>query len=91
MVDFKSRLLQKTIKRPIDPVVIYNCLDRVTSKGELRPAQKTILEKWFNNYYDKKDSIIKLSTGKGKTLIGLLILQSKINKKEAVNRFFLFL
>jgi len=82
MVDFKSRLLQKTIKRPIDPVAIYNCLDRVTSKGELRPAQKTILEKWFNNYYDKKDSIIKLSTGKGKTLIGLLILQSKINKKE---------
>lgn len=82
MVNFKERLAKKNLERPIDPIKIYNSLDRITSKGELRPAQSVVLENWYKNYRDKKDTIIKLSTGKGKTLIGLLILQSKINNGE---------
>lgn len=82
MVNFKERLLKGNFERLIDPIKIYNSLDRVTSKGELRQAQSIVLEKWYANYKDKKDTIIKLSTGKGKTLIGLLILQSKINSGE---------
>ncbi|MDY6363438.1 MAG: DEAD/DEAH box helicase family protein [Cyanobacteriota bacterium] len=61
---------------------MYASLDRKASKGELRNVQKIILEKWFTERKDDKDLIIKLSTGRGKTLIGLLILQSKINSGE---------
>lgn len=82
MVNFKERLAKNNFEKPVDPIKIYNLLDRITTKGELRQAQSSILEKWYANYKDKKDTIIKLSTGKGKTLIGLLILQSKINSGE---------
>ncbi|EBR9971371.1 DEAD/DEAH box helicase, partial [Salmonella enterica subsp. enterica serovar Enteritidis] len=45
--------------------------------------QKKILEEWFNKRKNERDNIIKLHTGEGKTLIGLLILQSKINETNA--------
>ncbi|WP_350310833.1 DEAD/DEAH box helicase family protein, partial [Mycobacterium tuberculosis] len=50
--------------------------------GPLRSSQKFILNKWFEESRDSKDSIIKLDTGQGKTLIGLLILQSLLNSNE---------
>ncbi len=60
-------------------------MDRASDKGPLRPAQKDILNNWYTNYQNQKDTIIKLHTGQGKTLIGLLILQSHLNKtKEPV-------
>lgn len=82
MVDLSERLSKKKLQKIINPLDIYDSLDRKASKGELRQVQKTILEKWFNHRKDDKDLIIKLSTGRGKTLIGLLILQSKINNGE---------
>ena len=82
MVDLSERLSKKKLQKIINPLDIYDLLDRKASKGELRQVQKTILEKWFNHRKDDKDLIIKLSTGRGKTLIGLLILQSKINNGE---------
>ena len=66
-------------KKPINPIDIFNESDRDADKEYLRPAQKSILEKWYNNHCDEKDVIIKLQTGQGKTLIGLLALQSCLN------------
>ena len=63
-----------------DPIQIYNSLDRASDKGPLRPAQESILKDWFANYINENDVILKLHTGQGKTLIGLLILQSKLNQ-----------
>lgn len=48
----------------------------------MRPAQSKILDEWFNHKQKEHNLIIKLHTGEGKTLIGLLILQSKINQGE---------
>ena len=79
MVDFKKRLGNK-IEKKIHPCEIYKSLDRASDKGPLRPAQEAILNDWYDNYEDKNDIIIKLHTGQGKTLIGLLILQSRINR-----------
>ena len=45
----------------------------------MRPTQRLLLEKWFNERKDDKNLIVKLHTGEGKTLIGLLILKSKLN------------
>lgn len=79
MVDFRKRLSQPVIERPKNPILIYDKLDRASDKGPLRPAQRAILEEWFENHRNDKDLILKLHTGEGKTLIGLLMLQSFLN------------
>lgn len=79
MVDFRKKLDKTKIEKKINPIEIYASLDRKSVAGPLRPAQNKILEEWFNSHLEDKDLIIKLHTGEGKTLIGLLILQSKIN------------
>lgn len=82
MVDF-GRVLEKTeneIKK--DPIEIYDSLDRKSTTGPLRPTQEKILKEWYKERKNDKDLIIKLHTGEGKTLVGLLILMSKLNSKE---------
>ncbi|MBN2833600.1 MAG: DEAD/DEAH box helicase family protein [Candidatus Delongbacteria bacterium] len=86
MVDFGSKLKKKKEKKKIDPQEIFEHLDRSSDVGELRTIQKEVLAKWFNERYDDRDVVLKLHTGEGKTLIGLLMLQSKLNdtKKPAL-------
>ena len=48
----------------------------------LCPSQERVLAEWFSSRKDEKNNIIKLHTGEGKTLIGLLLLHSKINSGE---------
>lgn len=80
MVDFKKLLGTTKTTRTIDPIEIFNNLDKESEKGYLRPAQKAVLERWHNEFREKKDVIVKLHTGQGKTLIGLLMLQSSLNE-----------
>lgn len=82
MVDFRKKLGKKEVEKKIIPLDIYNELDRRSITGPLRPAQSKILDEWFNHKQKEHNLIIKLHTGEGKTLIGLLILQSKINQGE---------
>jgi replicative superfamily II helicase len=79
MVDFKKRLKKKEIVKKVKPAEIYDSLDRRSEAGPLRDSQQKILDDWFLTRLEHKNTIIKLHTGEGKTLIGLLILQSKIN------------
>src|SRR4051812_22997421 len=81
MVDFSKRLEKKTTTKRLAPKEIYDGLDRASDKGPLRPAQDVILTDWHAHYRDKRDVIVKLHTGQGKTLIGLLILQSCLNSE----------
>ncbi|QEZ68492.1 DEAD/DEAH box helicase [Paraclostridium bifermentans] len=80
MVDFKRRIKSKKNENKVHPCEIYETLDRKSDKGPLRSVQAEILNDWYDNYKDNKDVILKLHTGQGKTLIGLLMLQSKINE-----------
>jgi len=80
MVDFNKRLNEKQVKNLTDPVELYETLDRAHDKGPLRPAQIEVLKKWDDEFRKKQDVILKLHTGQGKTLIGLLILQARINE-----------
>lgn len=82
MVDFKRKLSSGKNIRKTEPLELYKTLDRKSVAGPLRPAQEYILKEWYQKHHDDKDLIIKLHTGEGKTLIGLLILQSMINSKE---------
>jgi replicative superfamily II helicase len=80
MVDFKKRMGRKSSGRLLDPLEIYQTLDRAHDKGPLRPAQESILQEWHLRNRQEQDLIVKLHTGQGKTLIGLLMLQSKLNE-----------
>ena len=82
MVDFGKKIKVDRIVKKINPIEIYDQLDRKVDKGPLRPAQISILNQWFDIHKAKKDNIIKLHTGQGKTLIGLLILQSSLNENK---------
>jgi replicative superfamily II helicase len=80
MVDFRQKLTAKQIQKPTDPIALYETLDRASDKGPLRPAQVAILKEWYKSRKNDRDIILKLHTGQGKTLIGLLMLQSKLNE-----------
>ncbi len=79
-VDFTKKLGQRPASKPLDPLGLYDTLDRASDKGPLRPVQVAILKQWHEKYRSQRDVIIKLHTGQGKTLIGLLLLQSKLNE-----------
>jgi len=79
MVDFSKRLGKQIPKRITDPIALYDTLDRASDKGPLRPAQEAVLKRWYAEYCDVTDVILKMHTGQGKTLVGLLMLQSKLN------------
>lgn len=79
MVDFKKKLGGKVVEKPTDPIKLYATLDREADKGPLRPAQEAVLKGWLKRQETSRDVIVKLHTGQGKTLIGLLMLQSRLN------------
>jgi replicative superfamily II helicase len=81
MVDFNKHLgTKKRLQKPLRPADIYETLDLASDKGPLRPAQEAVLEDWHTNRRQLRDVIVKLHTGQGKTLIGMLALQSKLNE-----------
>lgn len=81
-VDFKKKLASRTIEPKTNPIELYGTLDRKSVAGPLRPAQEAVLSEWYTKRQTEKDLIIKLHTGEGKTLVGLLLLQSLLNSKE---------
>lgn len=82
MINFEKKLASQKTEKEVEPQKLYATLDRKSVAGPLRPAQEYILDDWYNNHHEDKDLIIKLNTGEGKTLIGLLILQSMINSND---------
>lgn len=81
-IDFKKKLASRTITPKTNPIELYGTLDRKSVAGPLRPAQEIVLSEWYTKRRTDRDLIIKLHTGEGKTLVGLLFLQSLLNSKE---------
>lgn len=82
MIDFSKKMRQIQSKKRDNPIEIYDSLDRTSLAGPLRESQEMVLKKWYEEKIECQDVIIKLHTGEGKTLIGLLILMAKLNRKE---------
>ncbi|TSE07646.1 DEAD/DEAH box helicase family protein [Aquimarina algiphila] len=62
---------------PIDPIELYYSFSKDNKYNLLWAAQEEVLKKW----HEQRDSInllIKMNTGAGKTLTGLIILYSKM-------------
>jgi replicative superfamily II helicase len=78
-VDFKK--LREAKKQPpvIDPLEIFRRLPKKAEIKDLYGSQVEVLQAWFANR-GQQDHVIKLHTGGGKTLVGLLIAQSILNE-----------
>jgi tetratricopeptide (TPR) repeat protein len=62
----------------VDPRDIFNALPtKPPGMNFLRGPQDQVLEKWFARR-DQRDVVVKLNTGGGKTVVGLLIARSSL-------------
>lgn len=84
MVDFAKLRTQKNKATPIDPLEIFRRLPKPLGINDLYTSQAEVLSSWFEGRNDR-DTVLKLHTGGGKTLVCLLMAQSTMNEtKEPV-------
>jgi len=79
-VDF-SRLGTGAVGRPVtDPRELFTALpNKAPGYGYLRDPQGQVLDAWYERRTER-DLVIKMNTGAGKTITGLLILKSCLNE-----------
>jgi hypothetical protein len=81
MVDFTKLLDEDASPAPLDPSEIFRSLPRTGTKYDyLRDVQGKVLEAWHARR-NERDIVVKMNTGSGKTLVGLLMLQSVLNEQ----------
>ncbi|WP_336810126.1 DEAD/DEAH box helicase family protein [Bosea sp. MMO-172] len=78
MVNFDD-LLDDDEVPVIDPRDIFLTLERDKRFAFPRDIQTEVMKAWVD-VRDQRDTIIKLNVGSGKTLVGLLLLQSSLNE-----------
>ncbi len=80
-LDF-SKLGSTNSKKPsINPIDIFDSLPSLEgTPNDLWRGQSEALSTWHENR-DKKDVLISLNTGSGKTIVGLIIAQSLVNEE----------
>lgn len=64
----------------IEPRKIFTTLVRAPRFKFLSDNQGEVLDKWFEKR-PRRDNTIKMNTGSGKMLVGLLVLQSSLNER----------
>ncbi len=78
-MDFNKLRAKKVKSTVIDPVEIFRRLPKPEGINDLYTSQAEVLSAWFSRRKEK-DTVLKLHTGGGKTLVGLLIGQSSLNE-----------
>ncbi len=81
MVDFEAMLASAEEEAPIEPRELHGQLKKAPGYGYLRDVQGQVLTAWHAKRADK-DIVLKVNTGSGKTIDGLIILQSYLNAGE---------
>lgn len=79
MVDFAQLRTQKKKSTPTEPLEIFRRLPKPPGINDLYTSQAEVLATWFQRR-TQRDIVLKLHTGGGKTLVGLLMAQSTINE-----------
>lgn len=80
MASLLSKLSGTSKSTPIEPREIFMTLPQKDKRYEYpRDVQSEVWKKWFDNR-SNKNNIIKMNTGSGKTVVGLMILQSCLNE-----------
>lgn len=82
MASLLSKLSGAKKTAPIEPREIFMSLPQKDKRYEYpRDVQSDVWKKWFAVRNDK-NCIIKMNTGSGKTVVGLMILQSCLNEEK---------
>ena len=79
-IDF-SDMLHADDEVPLHPRDIFITLTRAPQFSFPRDIQTEVMNHWFE-VRDARDNVIKLNVGSGKTLVGLLLLQSSLNEHK---------
>lgn len=79
MVDFAQLRTQKKKATPTQPLEIFRRLPKPPGINDLYTSQAEVLDTWYERR-TQRDVVLKLHTGGGKTLVGLLMAQSTINE-----------
>jgi replicative superfamily II helicase len=79
LVDFDKLRTKKQKPKPIEPIEIFRRLPKPAGINDLYTSQAEVLQTWFDKRV-ARDVILKLHTGGGKTLVGLLMAQSTLNE-----------
>ena len=81
MVDFKKLREEKKQPIVINPIELFRRLPKPSGINDLYTSQAEVLDEWFARR-NEKDLVIKLHTGGGKTLVGLLIAESVLRETQ---------
>jgi tetratricopeptide (TPR) repeat protein len=82
MIDFSQLKTANTIDTLTNPRDLFSSLPHKDTKYQYpRDVQGHVWQKWHNKR-DDKNIILKMNTGSGKTVVGLLILKSSLNEKK---------
>ena len=79
-IDF-SDLLNDDDEITLHPRDIFFTLNRAPTFSFPRDIQTEVMNHWYDAR-DNPDNVIKLNVGSGKTLVGLLLLQSSLNERK---------
>lgn len=82
MIDFGKINQQMNKEKIISPIEIFQTLpNKEAGYSYLRDVQGIVMRKWFDeNIRNNRDVIVKMNTGSGKTVVGLLMLKSSIEE-----------
>lgn len=78
-LDFTKLGGPNLIDTAVEPVKLFAALPRAPKYQYLRNVQAEVLEGWFQRRKEK-DLVLKMNTGAGKTVVGLLLLKSSLNE-----------
>lgn len=80
-MSFNLNVNQLKKKPEIEPSQIFRGLNRNKKYAYPRDVQDQVWSDWFKKR-DKKNLVLKMNTGSGKTVVGLTILQSCLNEEK---------
>ena len=81
MVNFRQLIDQGTQPSAIEPRHLFQTLQRGAQHEYLRDVQGDVLDEWFTRRHER-DVVIKMNTGSGKTLVGLVLLWSTLKEEK---------
>ena len=79
MVNFGQLISQHSQPTVVEPRQLFQTLQRDRNFEYLRDVQGDVLDEWYNRR-NEQDLVIKMNTGSGKTLVGLLLLWSRLKE-----------
>ena len=81
MVNFERLISRANQPVVVEPRSLFQTLQTDNQYEYLRDVQGDVLDEWYRRR-DEKDLVIKMNTGSGKTLFGLVILWSRLKEKK---------